>query len=137
MTSVQANPEARDTGLAIRRGFMGRCPNCGKGHIFRSYLKVQDRCEVCGEELFHHRADDAPPYLTILIVAHIIGTAMVLVMSAVDTPAWVDYSLWPVLVVAMSLLLLPRIKGALIALQWALRMHGFGTEGEPLQGGRA
>jgi uncharacterized protein (DUF983 family) len=26
----------------------------------------------------------------------------------------------------MSLALLPRVKGALIGWQWALRMHGFG-----------
>ena len=67
--------DGRDPWRAMRRGFVGRCPNCDRGHIFRAYLKVRDRCEVCGEELSHHRADDAPPYVTILIVAHVIGAA--------------------------------------------------------------
>ena len=49
-----------------------RCPHCGKGHLFRAYLKVADNCDVCGEELFHHRADDLPPYISILIVGHLI-----------------------------------------------------------------
>ncbi len=119
----------RDTGQAIKRGFFGHCPNCGKGHIFRAYLKVQDRCEVCGEELHHHRADDAPPYVTILIVAHVIGFLMVGVLSTwANIPMWLNATLWPAIVIGLSLLLLPRIKGALIALQWAQRMHGFGGE---------
>ena len=63
----------RDRWQAIRRGFMGRCPRCNEGHIFRAYLKVNDACPVCGEEFFHHRADDAPPYFTILVVGHVIG----------------------------------------------------------------
>lgn len=122
-----SGPERRDVGRALRRGFLGRCPRCGKGHVFRAFLKVRDRCEVCGEDLHHHRADDAPPYLTILIVAHVMGLAMATVLGTWDDiPTWVDFTLWPTMVVVLSLVLLPRIKGALIALQWALRMHGFG-----------
>ena len=30
--------------------------------------------------------------------------------------------------VALSLYLLPRLKGAIVALQWAKRMHGFRTQ---------
>ena len=112
---------------AVKRGFLGRCPNCGRGHIFGRYLKVRQTCEVCGEALHHHRADDAPPYVTILIVAHILGFVMVAVLSTwEDMPVWNQIVLWPSLVLVLSLVLLPRIKGALIALQWAMRMHGFG-----------
>jgi hypothetical protein len=31
----------------------------------------------------------------------------------------------------LSLWLLPRVKGALIGLQWAFRMHGFGSGPDP------
>ncbi len=127
MTPGDDELAGRSTGQALTRGFFGHCPNCDKGHIFRAYLKVQDRCEVCGEELHHHRADDAPPYVTILIVAHIVGALMVTVMSLWDDiPLWIEWTLWPGLVLVLSLTLLPRIKGALVGLQWALRMHGFG-----------
>ena len=126
--------DRRDIAQAMKRGFFGHCPNCGKGHIFRAYLKVQDRCEVCGEELHHHRADDAPPYLTILIVAHIVGFLMVGVLGTWDDlPMWINVTLWPALVVGLSLALLPRIKGALVALQWALRMHGFSASADDLR----
>lgn len=122
---------ARGAWAAMRRGFRGRCPACGEGHVFRAYLKVRDHCECCGEALHHHRADDAPPYVTILVVAHVTGLAMVTVMSMWDWPMGVQVVIWPALVVVMSLVLLPRFKGALIALQWALRMHGFGEEDAP------
>ena len=58
--------------LSMRRGFFGRCPNCGKGKIFRAFLKVADRCPACDEALHHHRADDAPAYFVILIVGHVV-----------------------------------------------------------------
>jgi uncharacterized protein (DUF983 family) len=120
----------RDIWLSLRRGLAGHCPACGKGKMFRAYLKVNDTCPACGEELFHHRADDAPPYFTILIVAHVIGGMMLMVEeTAPDLPLWLHILAWPSLTLALSLVLLPIVKGALIAHQWALRMHGFETAG--------
>jgi uncharacterized protein (DUF983 family) len=119
----------RNRWTAMKRGFMGHCPNCDKGRIFCGYLKVNATCPNCGEQLHHHRADDAPPYFTILIVGHVIGALMLWVEEYNDSlPIWLHAIVWPVLTIVLSLLLLPRIKGALIGLQWALRMHGFGDE---------
>ena len=63
----------RPMGPAIRRGFMRCCPHCGQGHLFTGYLKVTDSCPVCRETLSHHRADDGPAYLTILVVGHLMA----------------------------------------------------------------
>jgi uncharacterized protein (DUF983 family) len=111
---------------AIGRGLACRCPNCGKGKLFRAYLKVNETCPVCGEELFHHRADDLPPYLSIVIVGHVLIFAMLEIeMKFQDVnPLWYMATLVP-LAVALPLLLLPSIKGAVVGLQWANRMHGF------------
>jgi uncharacterized protein (DUF983 family) len=120
----------RDVWQSIKRGLAGKCPNCGHGKIFYRYLKVNDRCPDCGEEMFHHRADDAPPYITILVVAHIVGTGILIVDSfAPDLPLIYHMILWPSLTLVLSLILLPIFKGGLIAFQWALRMHGFETAG--------
>src|SRR5690606_187072 len=62
----------RSLALALRRGALCRCPACGRGRLFPRYLKVVPACPRCGEDLSHHRADDAPPYFTILIVGHVI-----------------------------------------------------------------
>lgn len=103
----------------------GRCPNCGKGRLFGGYLKVLDECETCGEELHHHRADDAPPYFTIFIVGHILVPLVLWVEKAWQPAIATHMMIWLPLAVIMSLALLPVVKGALVGLQWALRMHGF------------
>ena len=65
-------PPARDVWQAIFRGLRGRCPNCGEGKIFRAFLKVADECPACHEPLHHHRADDFPAYVVIVIVGHVV-----------------------------------------------------------------
>jgi uncharacterized protein (DUF983 family) len=45
-----------------------------------------------------------------------------------NSPLWLDALIWLWITFVMSLLLLPRVKGALVGYQWALRMHGFGGE---------
>ena len=117
----------RALGLAMRRGFTGRCPNCGKGRLFRAYLKVVDACAVCGEDLHHQRADDAPPYITMLVVGHVVvGGVLAAEELWPHSPMWLGAIVWSLLALILSLVLLPRVKGALVGYQWALRMHGFG-----------
>lgn len=110
---------------AMLRGVTGRCPACGTGNVFRAYLKVTDHCPACGEGLHHHRADDAPPYFTILIVGHLVVGGVLALEQSFAPQAWLHAIIWVPLTLALSLTLLPRIKGALVGLQWALRMHGF------------
>jgi uncharacterized protein (DUF983 family) len=110
---------------AMWRGFTCSCPACGKGHMFRKFLKVADNCDACGEELHHHRADDAPPYFTMFIVGHIV-IPLVLVVEKLWAPALpVHFMLWTVVTLALTFALMPAVKGAVVGLQWALRMHGF------------
>jgi uncharacterized protein (DUF983 family) len=115
----------RDVVRAMLRGFAQRCPSCGKGRLFGRYLKVRDSCPSCGEALHHNRTDDAPPYFTILIVGHFIVGGVLALEKAVGPPTWVHLAIWLPLTLVASLWLLPRVKGALVGLQWALYMHGF------------
>lgn len=94
--------------------------------MMRGYLKVRDACPVCQEELYHHRADDGPAYLTILIVGHVMAPFILWSYTAFRPDPLVLASVLSVGCVALSLFLLPRLKGALVAVQWAKRMHGFG-----------
>ncbi|MBV9568098.1 MAG: DUF983 domain-containing protein [Hyphomicrobiales bacterium] len=118
---------SRDVGGAIRRGLVGLCPNCGKGRLFGRYLKSVSACSQCAERLDLHRADDLPAYLVILIVGHIVVGAMLAFETFGALPMWVQMIIWPTLTLILALLLLQPVKGAIIALQWALRMHGFGA----------
>ncbi|MDS1135501.1 DUF983 domain-containing protein [Nitratireductor indicus] len=125
--NVKKKP-ARSAYEAMKRGFFGRCPHCGEGKLFCSYLKVEDRCAVCGEELHHHRADDLPAYLVIFIVGHIVVGAFMGMEAMTDWPGWVHLSIWVPITLIMSLALIGPIKGSIVGLQWAYYMHGFGGE---------
>jgi uncharacterized protein (DUF983 family) len=118
----------RPTWPAMRRGFLRRCPHCGEGRLFDGYLKVSDSCAACGEILRHHRADDGPAYLTILVVGHILGVVMHVVWVQFRPDPLVFATLLTVFAVGLSLWLLPRFKGAIVGFQWARRMHGFGGD---------
>lgn len=120
--------EARSLFQALWRGARLRCPRCGRGRLFSGYLATAERCPACGEELHHHRADDAPPYLTILTTGHVVVPLIISTEVAWAPPVWVHMALWLPLVAGLSLFMLPRFKGAVIALQWALFMHGFDPE---------
>lgn len=119
--------EDRPVGQAVWRGTLCRCPHCGEGKMFRAYLKVADQCDVCGEELSHHRADDFPPYIAIMIVGHLlVGIMLHMDMVWHVNPMMYLYSMVP-LAVVLPLMMLPSIKGAIVGLQWSNRMYGFGT----------
>jgi uncharacterized protein (DUF983 family) len=127
----------RDLKQAMWRGFRGRCPSCGEGNLFRAYLKTSDACAVCGQDLHHHRADDFPAYLVIVIVGHII-VPLVLAVEQNFAPSYlVHLAVWLPLTLGMSLALLQPVKGAIVGLQWAFRMHGFDENGpaDPLETG--
>ncbi len=116
---------------ALLRGARHKCPACGRGSVFRAYLKVADSCAHCGEALHHHRADDAPPYLTITIVGHLVVAGVLVLERAAAPPQWLHLALWLPLTVVLSLVLLPTIKGSIVGLQWANGMHGFGAHPDP------
>jgi uncharacterized protein (DUF983 family) len=128
----EAGNEPRDWAQALKRGWRQRCPHCGEGKLYYKFLKPRDVCEACGEELHHHRADDAPPYITIVIVGHILGAIMLFAHERdLNFSVWTEAIGYPILGLLVALWALPRIKGALIGYQWALRMHGFETAKRP------
>jgi len=125
--------QARKIFPAIMAGMAHRCPACGYATLYSGYLKIAHSCSSCDESLHHHRADDAPPYLTIFIVGHLIVAGVLKLEQAYEPEVWVHIAIWTPLTLLLSLLLLPRIKGGLVGLQWALRMHGFAGDAEQIK----
>jgi uncharacterized protein (DUF983 family) len=107
------------------RGLTGRCPHCGRGRMFRAFLKVADRCAVCGEEFHHHRADDLPAYLVIVLVGHVMVGVLLLAESLKLFSYWVEVSIFVSLTLLLALKLIQPMKGLVVAMQWHLGMHGF------------
>ncbi|HUG62221.1 MAG TPA: DUF983 domain-containing protein, partial [Methylomirabilota bacterium] len=119
-------PPRRALWPSIRRGLLGRCPHCGEGRLFGQFLKTVDRCDACGEDMHHHRADDLPPYITIVIVGHIVVPLVLFVEKTFHPDVWIQMTAWLPVTLALTLVLLQPIKGGVVGLQWANRMHGFG-----------
>ena len=120
-----APAEKRDVWTSLKRGFRGRCPRCGEGKIFRAFLKVTDRCSACGLDFTPHRADDLPAYLVIVIVGHIVVPLALMIETNYSPPVALQLAIYLPLTLVASLLLLQPVKGAVVAVQWALRMDGF------------
>ncbi|TMM55138.1 DUF983 domain-containing protein [Sulfitobacter sabulilitoris] len=117
----------RSTKRALWLGWRRKCPNCGSGPLLKSYLKVHDTCAVCRQELWHHRADDGPAYLTILLVGHLMAPLLHFTFVTWRPEPLTLFTIFAVGCVGLSLYLLPRLKGAIVGLQWARQMGGFGT----------
>ncbi len=122
--------EKRNAWLAVKRGFHGRCPRCGQGKLFRAFLKVDDHCSVCGQDFTPHRADDLPAYLVIVIVGHLLVPVILAIETAYSPPVALQLMIYLPLTLVASLLLLQPVKGSVVGLQWAFRMHGF-DENDP------
>lgn len=125
----QTNPDpsgdVRALKPALLRGWRRRCPKCGAGPLLHGYLKVRDACPLCDEELHHHRADDGPAYMTILIVGHLMAPLILVAYTHFRPDPLTLAATFTIGCVALSLYLLPRLKGAIVGFQWAKRMHGF------------
>ncbi len=129
-TAPPTHAANRPVGQAMRRGAAGRCPACGEGRLFTGYLRVKDHCPSCGTDLHHHRADDGPAYVTILIVSHLAASLMLTIYTLYRPSTLVMLGVFVGGSLLLSLLMLPRVKGAWVGFQWAKRMHGFGQAAE-------
>ena len=108
--------------VAMGRGFMCRCPSCGLTPVFDGYLTVVKECSNCHAPLGMARADDAPPYFTILIVGHIVVTLMLWIVMHYDPSTTVLTAVFVPLTLVLTLALLRPIKGATVGLMLKLGM---------------
>ena len=117
---MTTNFEPRSVWAGLRRGLVGKCPHCGEGRLFTSYLKVAPFCPSCGHAVGDYHADDGPAYFTIMIVGHLVVAPMLFTNFVLTWPVgWVLAILLPS-IVGLSLTLLPRVKGAFVGVQWAI-----------------
>ncbi len=124
-TPDKTNQPERSISQAIINGLRGNCPNCGETNLFQGFTTVKDSCDNCSQELSHHRADDLPPYLIIFIVGHVVLSVLMVSMKYDLFEMWTTAIGGSMIAVFMALALMRPVKGMVIGLQWALRMHGF------------
>lgn len=117
-------PQRISVGSVLSRGFRRRCPSCGAGQLFRTYLKQVDNCKTCSTEFGHIRADDIPAYFTVLLVGHLVVPLAVMVEQLYHPSQWAHYAMWIPLTLLLTFGLLPCIKGASVGVLWRLRLSG-------------
>ena len=112
-------PGDRSLLQAVGRGFLGRCPACGKGAVLAGYIKPAPRCLACGENLAPYQTADFAPYLVTFAIG-LIFTPLIVVMALRDPQRpWILYAVMAAALIS-ALMLLPRAKGAAIGILWAL-----------------
>jgi uncharacterized protein (DUF983 family) len=99
-------------------GLTGRCPRCGKGHLFTGFLNMRKECEACGLDYSFADAGDGPAIFVILIAGFLVVGAALLVEVVYQPPFWLHAVLWGPLILIVTLGPLRLLKGLLIALQY-------------------
>ncbi len=113
----------RPVWTGIRNGLLGRCPACGEGRLFSRYLKVAPACTACRHPLAQYKSDDGPAYVTILIVGHLIVAPALFTEAVLTWPLERLFAVAIPTLVALTLTLLPRVKGAFVGAQWVVGDH--------------
>jgi uncharacterized protein (DUF983 family) len=109
---------------AMRRGFMLRCPNCDKGRVLTGFLKPSTACGHCGEPYDHIRTDDFAPWLSILVIGHLLVPLAILVETLFRPSMLVHLLVWVPIGMEMVFLFLPRAKGLALGFMWAMGLRG-------------
>ncbi|MBI1258525.1 MAG: DUF983 domain-containing protein [Chloroflexi bacterium] len=106
---------------ALRNGLRLKCPRCGVGKLFKSYLKQQDHCPHCAESFEGISADDGPAWLTILIVGHIVVLTVLHMDQTGYATLHLEMAVAALMTLILALIVLPFAKGVFIAALWYLR----------------
>ncbi|WP_297506501.1 DUF983 domain-containing protein [uncultured Caulobacter sp.] len=119
--SERQPPPSMFTGL--KRGLLHRCPNCGDGRLYMRYLKVDPECEACGHALGAYPADDGPAYFTILLVGHLVVAPLLFFPWIWQASPAIVAPVTLIPLALLTLLALPRVKGAVIGALWAIQLR--------------
>ena len=112
----------------LKAGLLSRCPRCGRGKLYRGYLRVAERCGACQFELERHDSGDGPAVFVMFIVGGVVVALALWLELTHEPPYWLHAVLWLPAITISSLVLLRPAKALLIALQYRLRAAGFGEE---------
>jgi uncharacterized protein (DUF983 family) len=105
---------------AILRGVGRHCPSCGRTALFTGYLKVAQSCTLCGAPLALYPSDDTPPYITMLLVLHVVVPLLLILEQTTDLPLWLYGAIVLPLATILTAVLLPMVKGGMIGVLFKL-----------------
>ena len=112
---------AADQVSPLKAGLACRCPNCGQGPVFASFLGFATHCSVCGADFSKADAGDGPAFFVMFLVAILVTPPVLILQILADPPVWIHILIWTPIIIALSAALLRPFKSLLFALQWRHR----------------
>lgn len=103
----------------VKAGLKGCCPRCGRGKLFEGLLKIKPKCSACGLDYSFADAGDGPAVFVMLIAGFLIIGMALWFDSTFHPPVWLHALIWIPVAVIISLLLLRKMKGIMITLQYS------------------
>lgn len=103
---------------ALSAGMRCRCPNCGEGRVYRTFLTFKDQCDACGADLTIADAGDGPSFFVMFAALILIVPSAMFFEFAFRPPGWVHILIWPPITIAFAMFFLRPVKALLFALQW-------------------
>lgn len=99
-------------------GIACRCPRCGRGKLFRGFLKVVERCPACGLDLSGADAADGPAVFIIFILGALVVPMALLTEAWFEPPLWVHMVVWGPVILLGAIALLRPFKAIMVAIQY-------------------
>ncbi len=110
-------------------GLGGKCPRCGQGALFKSFLGLKDRCEVCYLDYSKADAGDGPAVFIMFIVGFVAVAVAFIAQFVWFAPILTAFLVSGGVAIALILALLRPFKATLVALQYRHKAE----EGRPLE----
>ena len=126
MTKEPSFPR-RTSAEAVALGLSQKCPRCGQGSLYQSFLKVRTSCDVCSLDLSREDSGDGPAAFLIFGIGGVVLFLALVVELAAQPPYWVHFSIWLPMVLVLFWLLAPRAKAIFIALQYLNKASDSGS----------
>ncbi|PZQ64977.1 MAG: hypothetical protein DI570_03430 [Phenylobacterium zucineum] len=107
-----------DMPSSLKAGLRCRCPRCGEGKLYRGFLTVAERCEVCGLDFDFADPADGPAFFVMGGVGILVVGFWAWWAVAVQPPIWAQFAVvMPALTIGCLATLRP-VKAWLVAEQY-------------------
>lgn len=103
--------------FSFAKAAIGKCPVCGKGKLFKSYLKVANACAVCGTDFSKANPGDGPVVVVIMLAGLVACSGLAVSLLSWNWPALLILSVWPAVAILVCLTVMPMLKGVMVASQ--------------------
>jgi uncharacterized protein (DUF983 family) len=102
------------------RGFLGRCPRCGKGPLFSGFLKLAPRCTSCHADFSGIDPADGPAAFSVLL-GGVCAVGFAFWIETAYTPSfWVHGLVTLPISALLCMIWLRPIKGIMAAMHYGI-----------------